>query len=145
MTAREIIEGLSPKKKHSDFRVGDLLRVHVRIREGEKERIQVFEGTVIKKRRGGESASFTVRKVSYGVGVERIFPFQSSMIEKIEVMQRGKVRRARLYYLRDRQGKERNVAEATTPEAPSETSIPKENTKEKMKVSASESQTRTVL
>jgi large subunit ribosomal protein L19 len=87
------------------FRVGDTVKVHVKIKEGEKERIQVFEGGVIRKRKGGLRASFTVRKVSYGVGVERIFPLHSPVIDKIEIIQQGRVRRARLYYLRNLKGK----------------------------------------
>ncbi len=94
-----------------DFRVGDTVRVHTRIKEGDKERIQVFEGVVIRKRRGGLNATFTVRKVSYGVGVERIFPLHSPMIDKIEVVRRGKVRRAKLYYLRNRIGKAARIRE----------------------------------
>ena len=88
-----------------DFRVGDTLRLQVKVREGEKERIQSFEGVVIKMNRGGNRATFTVRKVSYGVGVERIFPLHSPRLEKIQVLSRSRVRRARLYYLRGRQGK----------------------------------------
>jgi len=87
------------------FRSGDTVRVHVKIREGDKERTQVFEGVVIRRRRGGASGSFTVRKVSYGVGVERIFPLDSPSVEKIEIKSRGHVRRARLYYLRELKGK----------------------------------------
>src|SRR5580765_7444951 len=85
-------------KKLPEFRVGDNIKVHVKIREGEKERIQVFEGTVIKRRRGGEGASFTVRKISYGIGVERVFAKLSPSIDRIEVTSRGKARRARLFY-----------------------------------------------
>ena len=88
-----------------DFRPGDTVRVHTLIKEGEKERVQVYEGVVIDRRSGGSRASFTVRKVSYGVGVERIFPLHSSRIDKIEVMSRGRVRRARLNYLRGLEGK----------------------------------------
>jgi large subunit ribosomal protein L19 len=87
------------------FRVGDTLRVQVKVVEGEKERIQAFEGIVIKLVRAGVRTTFTVRKVSYGVGVERIFPLHSSRIEKIQVLTRGRVRRARLYYLRELSGK----------------------------------------
>jgi large subunit ribosomal protein L19 len=87
------------------FRSGDTVRVHVKIREGEKERIQVFEGVVIRRRRGGPSATFTVRKVSYGVGVERIFPVESPAVTKLEIKRRGHVRRSRLYYLRNLRGK----------------------------------------
>lgn len=88
-----------------EFKVGDTVNVHVRIQEGDKERIQVFKGVVIRKRRGLTDASFTVRKVSYGIGVERIFPMHSPMIDKIEVATEGQVRRARLYYLRNLRGK----------------------------------------
>jgi large subunit ribosomal protein L19 len=87
------------------FRPGDSVRVHTLIKEGEKERVQVFEGVVIDRRSGGSRASFTVRKISYGVGVERIFPLHSTRIEKIEVTSRGRVRRARLNYLRGLEGK----------------------------------------
>ncbi len=88
-----------------DFRPGDSVRVHTMIKEGDKERVQVFEGVVIDRRGGSALASFTVRKISYGVGVERVFPLHSSRIEKVEVVQRGRVRRARLNYLRELQGK----------------------------------------
>jgi large subunit ribosomal protein L19 len=94
-----------------DFRVGDTVKVHVLIKEGEKERAQIFEGVVIKKHHAGVRASFVVRKVSYGVGVERIFPLHSPRIEKLEVVARGRVRRARLYYLRERQGKAARIRE----------------------------------
>src|SRR5438067_2447720 len=92
------------KSGFPDFRVGDTVKVHVLIKEGEKERAQVFEGVVIKKHHAGVRTSFIVRKVSYGVGVERIFPMHSPRIEKLEVVMRGRVRSARLYYLRDRAG-----------------------------------------
>jgi large subunit ribosomal protein L19 len=88
-----------------ELRSGDSVRVHTLIKEGDKERVQVFEGVVIGQHRGGSRASFTVRKISYGVGVERIFPLHTSRIEKIEVVSRGEVRRARLNYLRELQGK----------------------------------------
>src|SRR6266536_6193740 len=88
-----------------DFRSGDSVRVHTLIKEGDKERVQVFEGVVIGQHRGGSRATFTVRKVSYGVGVERIFPLHTSRIEKIEIVARGEVRRARLNYLRELEGK----------------------------------------
>lgn len=87
------------------FRAGDTVRVHVKIREGEKVRIQVFEGVVLRRRKGGHSATFTVRKLSYGVGVERIFATESPTIAKLEIKQRGHVRRSRLYYLRELRGK----------------------------------------
>jgi len=88
-----------------EFRPGDTVRVHVRIREGDKERIQVFEGLVISRKRAGIASSFTVRKISYGVGVERIFPYHSPLVAKVEVKSRGKVRRSRLFYLRALRGK----------------------------------------
>jgi large subunit ribosomal protein L19 len=87
------------------FRAGDTVRVHTLIKEGDKERVQVFEGVVIDRRDGGSRASFTVRKVSYGVGVERIFPLHSTRIDKVEVVSKGRVRRARLNYLRELEGK----------------------------------------
>ena len=87
------------------FRTGATVRVHVKIREGEKERIQVFEGVVIRRKQGGHSATFTVRKLSYGVGVERIFPVESPVVTKLEIKQRGHVRRSRLYFLRELRGK----------------------------------------
>src|SRR5438477_5566477 len=105
-----------------DLRSGDSVRVHTLIKEGDKERVQIFEGVVIGQHRGGSRASFTVRKVSYGVGVERIFPLHTSRIEKIEIVSRGEVRRARLNYLRGLQGKaariiktERAIGEETSP------------------------------
>ncbi len=94
-----------------DFRPGDTLRVHVKVVEGTRERIQVFEGFVLKRRGGGISETFTVRKVSYGVGVERTFPLHSPKIAKIEVLRRGKVRRAKLYYMRERSGKAARIKE----------------------------------
>ena len=93
------------KNSIPDIKVGNTVRVHVKIKEGNKERIQVFEGIVIKKQGGGVNATFTVRRISYGVGVERTFPIHSPRIAKIEVVRRGKVRRAKLYYLRERTGK----------------------------------------
>ena len=93
------------RKDLPEFHVGDTVRVQVKVVEGEKERLQSFEGVVIKINRGGNRATFTVRKVSYGVGVERIFPMHSQRIEKIQVLSGGKVRRAKLYYLRERSGK----------------------------------------
>jgi len=96
------------------FRAGDTVRVYSRIKEGDKERTQLFEGVVIRKRKGNTGATFTVRKVSYGVGVEKIFPFHSPQIDKIEVISRGKVRRARLYYLRKLRGKAARLKEKRT-------------------------------
>ncbi len=96
----------------SDFSVGDRVRAHIRVVEGEKERIQAFEGTVIAKKHGGMNETFTVRRVSYGEGVERIFLLNSPIIDKIEVLTRGSVRRAKLYYLRGRSGKGSRIKEA---------------------------------
>jgi large subunit ribosomal protein L19 len=95
-----------------DFRVGDTVKVHFRISEGEKDRIQVFQGTVIRKSKGGIGATFAVRKISYGVGVERIFPLNSPRIEKIEIGFRGRVRRSRLYYMRGLEGKKARLRES---------------------------------
>ena len=96
---------------HPDFRPGDTVKVHVKVVEGTRERIQVFEGVVIKRQNGGISATFTVRKISYGVGVERTFPVHSPRVDKIEVSRRGKVRRAKLYYLRELRGKAARIKE----------------------------------
>lgn len=93
------------------FRAGDTLRVHVKVKEGQRERIQIFEGVVIQRRGGGVSETFTVRKVSYGVGVERTFPIHSPRIDKLEVIRRGKVRRAKLFYLRNLRGKAARIKE----------------------------------
>lgn len=94
-----------------NFEIGDTVKVHVRIKEGERQRIQIFEGTVIARKHGGVEESFTVRRTSYGVGVERVFPVNSPNVEKIELVRHGKVRRAKLYYLRDRVGKSAKVKE----------------------------------
>ncbi|NNJ99548.1 MAG: 50S ribosomal protein L19 [Desulfatitalea sp.] len=94
-----------------DFLPGDTVRVHVKIKEGDKERIQVFQGVVIAKRKGGMNATFTVRKVSYGVGVERIFPFHSPILDRVEIVTRGRVRRAKIYYLRKLRGKAARIRE----------------------------------
>lgn len=99
------IENSFQRDNVPDFRPGDSVRVHTLIKEGDKERVQVFEGVCIDRRSGSACASFTVRKISYGVGVERIFPLHTTRIEKIELVQRGRVRRARLNYLRQLQGK----------------------------------------
>lgn len=101
---REIVEE-QIRTDHPNFKAGDRVRVHVRVIEGEKERIQIFEGNVISIRGGGISKTFTVRKVSSGVGVERVFPFSSPKIAKVEIVREGKVRRAKLYYLRNLAGK----------------------------------------
>ncbi|MBX6394543.1 MAG: 50S ribosomal protein L19 [Alicyclobacillaceae bacterium] len=102
----------SLRKDIPEFRPGDTVRVHVKVLEGNRERIQVFEGVVIKRRGGGISETFTVRKVSYGVGVERTFPLHSPRIDKIEVVRRGRVRRAKLYYLRNLTGKAARIKES---------------------------------
>ncbi len=94
-----------------DFRAGDTIRVHVKVAEGDKERIQLFQGVVIRRRGNGTRASFAVRKVSAGVGVERVFPLHSPVIDKIEVVRRGRVRRAKLYYLRGLRGKAARIEE----------------------------------
>jgi large subunit ribosomal protein L19 len=94
-----------------DFAPGDAVRVHVKVREGEKERIQIFAGVVIARRGGGSRETFTVRKISSGIGVERIFPLHSPVIDRIEVERRGAVRRAKLYYLRERKGKAARIDE----------------------------------
>ncbi|HFZ5383324.1 TPA: 50S ribosomal protein L19 [Staphylococcus aureus] len=114
MTNHKLIEAVTKSQLRTDlpsFRPGDTLRVHVRIIEGTRERIQVFEGSVIKRRGGGVSETFTVRKISSGVGVERTFPLHTPKIEKIEVKRRGKVRRAKLYYLRSLRGKAARIQE----------------------------------
>ncbi len=111
MRAIEQLEKEQMRMDIPDFRAGDTVKVHVKIKEGEKERIQVFEGIVIRKRQGASRASFTVRKVSYGVGVERIFPTHSPAIDRIDIVQRGKVRRAKLYYLRALRGKAARIRE----------------------------------
>ena len=97
------------KENRPVFNVGDTVRVSVRIKEGERERIQAFEGTVIAKKHGGVAETFTVRRVSYGVGVERVFPINSPFVEKVTVVRKGKVRRAKLFYLRGRTGKAAKV------------------------------------
>ncbi len=99
------------KENPPQVSIGDTVRVHVKIKEGARERVQVFEGTVIAKKHGGIEESVTVRRLSYGVGCEKVFPLHSPLLEKIEVVRHGKVRRAKLYYLRDRLGKAAKVKE----------------------------------
>lgn len=108
---REEIARVSEGKKTPDFAPGDTLRVNVKIKEGERERVQAFEGLCIARAGSGLNENFTVRKLSFGEGVERVFPVMSPMIESIEVKRRGVVRRAKLYYLRDRRGKSARIAE----------------------------------
>jgi len=113
----DIIEGLEREQMRldiPDFRPGDTIKVHARIKEGDKERIQVFQGAVIRKRKGRMGATFTVRKISYGIGVERVFPLHSPNIDRVEVVSRGKVRRARLYYMRKLKGKAARIKEKRT-------------------------------
>jgi large subunit ribosomal protein L19 len=105
------IEASSLRPDVPEFKSGDTVKVHVKVVEGEKERIQVFQGVVIARRRGGPRSTFTVRKMSGGVGVERIFPLHSPVIDRIDVIRRGKVRRAKLYYLRERKGKAARIRE----------------------------------
>ncbi|MBW1704391.1 MAG: 50S ribosomal protein L19 [Deltaproteobacteria bacterium] len=111
MNVIEAIEKEQMRADLPDFRPGDTVKVHAKIREGEKERIQIFQGVVIRKRKGNTGATFTVRKVSYGIGVERIFPLHAPFVDKIEVLTRGKVRRSRLYYLRKLRGKAARIKE----------------------------------
>ncbi len=111
MDALKLIAESSEKKELPVFGIGDTVRVSVNIREGEKERIQMFEGTVIARKGAGISETFTVRRVSYGVGVERVFPLHSPNVRGVQVVRRGRVRRAKLYYLRDRVGKAAKVKE----------------------------------
>lgn len=111
MDAIEILEKEQMRFDIPDFRPGDTIKVHVKIKEGDKERIQLFQGVVIRKRKGSIRATFTVRKVAYGIGVERIFPFHSPSIDKIDIIKRGRVRRGRLYYLRNLRGKAARIKE----------------------------------
>jgi large subunit ribosomal protein L19 len=111
---QQLIEEITKEQLRSDlpeFRPGDTVRVHVKVIEGTRERIQVYEGVVIKRRGGGISETFTVRKISYGVGVERAFPVHTPKIANLEVVRRGKVRRAKLYYLRELRGKAARIKE----------------------------------
>jgi large subunit ribosomal protein L19 len=111
MNSTDIVDQASLRTDVPEFAPGDTLKVHVRVVEGNKQRVQVFQGVVIKRQGGGVHETFTVRKLSYGVGVERTFPVHTPIIEKIEVHSRGDVRRAKLYYLRDRIGKAAKVKE----------------------------------
>jgi len=105
MNPVELVEREQLRTDLQDFKVGDTVKVHVKIVEGEKERVQPFEGVVIRRKRGGIRSTFTVRKISYGIGVERIFPLHSPRVDRIDVISRGKVRRAKLFYLRNLRGK----------------------------------------
>jgi large subunit ribosomal protein L19 len=123
------LENMQLREKAPEFRVGDAVRVHYQIREGDKERVQIFHGVVIRRQRAGARSTFTVRKVSYGVGVERVFLLHSPRIEKLEVGAHGRVRRSRLYFLRDLKGKAARLREKTvvpvegTVEAPTEETV----------------------
>jgi large subunit ribosomal protein L19 len=114
---KEEIARLTEGKKIPEFQPGDTLKVNVKIKEGERERVQAYEGVCIARSGGGVNANFTVRKISFGEGVERVFPLYSPTVDSIEVVRRGKVRRAKLYYLRDRRGKSARIAERTGPRA----------------------------
>ena len=110
----DLVKVLSEQQLKSDLpvlKIGDTVKVHVRIKEGDKSRIQVFEGTVIAKKHGGISETFTVRRVAHGCGIERVLPLHSPVVDRVEVIRKGKVRRAKLYYLRDRVGKAAKVKE----------------------------------
>lgn len=111
MNDLQILEDGQLRDDIPDFRAGDTVKVHVRVVEGGRQRIQVFEGVVIARNGSGAKASFTVRKISFGVGVERVFPVHAPIVDKIEVTRRGDVRRAKLYYLRDRVGKSARIKE----------------------------------
>ena len=110
----KVLDKYKRENTHPEFRPGDTIRVHVRIREGEKERVQVFEGTLIARNNSGMSETITVRKVSFGQGVERIFPLHAPVIDHIDLVRTGKVRRAKLYYLRGLRGKAARLRERTT-------------------------------
>lgn len=117
MHTLDAVDAASMRSDIPDFRPGDTLKVHVRVVEGNRSRIQVFQGVVIRRQGGGVRETFTVRKISFGVGVERTFPVHSPVIDKIEVVTRGDVRRAKLYYLRDLRGKAAKIKERREPSA----------------------------
>ncbi|MGF1508346.1 MAG: 50S ribosomal protein L19 [Myxococcota bacterium] len=129
--------GVPYLQKHPEIRVGDTVRVHTKIKEGDKERIQVFEGIVIRYRKGTVNASITVRKVSYGVGVERIFPLHTPSVDKIQVKSHGQVRRAKLYYLRNLSGKAARIKEKADKRPPPEKGASKTGRGRRAKKSAS--------
>ena len=148
MRTLDFIENETLRRDIPPFRVGDAVRVHAKVREGEKERIQVFEGVVIRKRGSGVSETFTVRKIASGVGVERIFPTQSPLVEKVEIKNRGFVRRSRLYYLRELTGKKarlkskvRDLSDLLSPEAQEAAANAASATEEQMNEPAPEVQT----
>ncbi len=121
MNATDLIDQRNLRDDIPDFAPGDTLKVHVRVVEGTRERVQLFQGAVIRRQGDGIRETFTVRKVSFGVGVERTFPVHSPILAKIEVVTRGDVRRAKLYYLRDRVGKAAKIKEKREPKTPKET------------------------
>jgi large subunit ribosomal protein L19 len=121
MDAIQLIEAAQLKKDRQEFQPGDQVRVQVKVIEGEKERLQVFEGTVIRRRGEGARSSFTVRRISYGVGVERTFPVHSPRIDRVEIVRRGRVRRSKLYYLRALAGKAARLKEKRTVVVPATT------------------------
>jgi large subunit ribosomal protein L19 len=121
MDAIRLVEAGQLKKDRDGFEPGDTVRVHVKVVEGEKERTQVFEGVVIRKRGEGGKASFTVRRISYGVGVERTFPLHSPRIERVDLARRGRVRRSKLYYLRQLAGKAARLREKRVVQVPTTT------------------------
>ena len=112
MDAQSVI-AVTPNPRVQEFGPGDTVKVNFRVREGERERVQAFQGVVIGRRRGGPSSNFTVRRVTYGIGVERTFPFYSPLLESVEVIRRGMVRRAKLYYLRGLSGRAARIKERT--------------------------------
>lgn len=114
MNRLDVVENTQLRDNIPAFQAGDTVKVHVRIKEGNKERLQVFEGIVIARKHGGARESITVRKVSFGVGVERIFPLHATVVDHIDVVRRGKVRRAKLYYLRELRGKAARIKERDT-------------------------------
>jgi len=141
---KEQYDALSERRAHPEFTHGDTVKVWVKIREGDKERLQAYEGVVIARSGSGIMESFTVRKISYGEGVERVFPVLSPNIDRIEVMKRGRVRRAKLYYLRDRRGKSARIFESTSSRTKKieagerEAAIAAKNAREAEKIAAAE-------
>lgn len=140
----EQVEALGAKRTMPEFTHGDTVKVWVKIREGEKERLQAYEGVVIARTGGGITESFTVRKISYGEGVERVFPLYSPNVASVEVLKRGKVRRAKLYYLRDRRGKSARIFESTNSRTKKieaverATALEVKNAREREKIAAAE-------
>src|ERR1700742_1792465 len=141
---REQHDALAARSKHPDFTHGDTVKVWVKVREGEKERLQAYEGVVIARTGSGLNESFTVRKISYGEGVERVFPVLSPNVDRVEVLKRGKVRRAKLYYLRDRRGKSARIFESTNARTKKieagerDAAVEAKNAREAEKIAASE-------